>query len=96
MTIFAVLMPVAQPAIVGEIQRLFANDHLVLNEMQYLISTNSTAVELAAKLGIYDAQQPQKPSTGNAVILATSSYYGRAPTTVWDWMKTKLESPPSG
>jgi hypothetical protein len=95
MTIFAVLMPVHQPGVVAEIHRLYPNDHLPLNDSQFLISTSSTAVDLAAKLGIVDPQNPQKPSTGNAVVLATSSYFGRAPATVWDWMKTKLESPAS-
>jgi mannose-1-phosphate guanylyltransferase len=96
MTIFAILMPTPQPQLIEEIKVKFPADHLVLNDTQYLISTVSTAVELAAKLGIYDARNPAKPTTGFAVILATSSYYGRGPATVWEWMKTKLEAPPSG
>jgi hypothetical protein len=96
MTVFAVLMPTHQPAIVAEIERNFPLDHLKLADTQYLISTSGTAIELSAKIGIYDIAQPDKPAIGNAVILATSSYFGRAPTTVWDWMKAKLESPPRG
>ena len=96
MTIFAVLMPNPQPALVAEINAVFPGGHLALNETQYLISTSGTAVELSAKLGIYDAKNPAKAVTGSAVILVTSSYFGRAPTTVWEWMKAKLEAPPSG
>jgi hypothetical protein len=95
MAIFAVLMPSPQPNLISEIKRLFPLDHLSLNETQYLISAAGTAVELSAKLGIYDHQEPAKATTGLAVILATSSYFGRAPTTVWEWMKAKLEAPPS-
>jgi hypothetical protein len=95
MAIFAILMPSPQPNLISEIKRLFPFDHLSLNETQYLISTTGTALELSAKLGIYDTQEPAKPPTGLAVILATSSYFGRAPTTVWEWMKAKLEAQPS-
>ena len=96
MTVFAVLMPAPQPNVVTEIVRIFPTEHLKLSDTQYLISTSGTALELSAKLGVYDVNQPAKPATGNAVILATSSYFGRAPTTVWDWMKAKLEAPPRG
>ena len=96
MTIFAVLMPTPQPRLAAEIEAAFPNDFLRLSETQYLISTIGTAVELAAKLNIYDSKDPAKPAVGIAVILATSSYFGRAPTTVWEWMKAKLESPPHG
>jgi hypothetical protein len=30
-----------------------------------------------------------------AIVFATSSYFGRAPATVWEWIKVKLESSPS-
>jgi hypothetical protein len=95
MTIFAILMPTPQPLLIEEIKKKFPHNYLELNDTQYLISTVGTAVELAARLGIYDAKTPAKPATGFAVILATSSYYGRGPATVWEWMKAKLESPPS-
>jgi 4-aminobutyrate aminotransferase-like enzyme len=96
MTIFAVLMPAPQPIIAAEIERLFPTDHLKLSDTQYLISSGGTAIELSAKIGVYDVNEPSKPAKGNAVIFATSSYFGRAHTTVWDWIKAKLESPPRG
>jgi hypothetical protein len=96
MTIFAVLLPTPQAAIAAEIEKSFPNDNLRLNETQYLISAGGTAIDLSAKLGLYDPKEPTKPAIGSAVVLATSSYFGRAPTGVWEWMKAKLESPPSG
>jgi hypothetical protein len=96
MTVFAVLMPTPEPAIVARIEQFFPFEYLKLSDTQYLISSSGTAIELSAKLGVYDINDSGKPATGNAVILATSSYFGRAPTTVWDWMKAKLESPPRG
>jgi hypothetical protein len=95
MAIFAILMPSPQPNLIAEIKRQYSLDHLMLNETQDLISTNGTALELSAKLGIYDIKEPTKAATGLAVIFATSSYFGRAPTSVWEWMKAKLEANPS-
>jgi hypothetical protein len=96
MTIFAVLMPAPQPALAEKIKQSFPNDHYALSDTQWLISASQTAIELSAKLGIVDPKAPTSPITGLAVIFATSSYYGRAPQSVWDWIKTKLESPPNG
>jgi hypothetical protein len=95
MTIFAILMPNPQPVLKAEIVRLFPDDYLELNETQFLISTTGTVQSLTTKLGMGEREAGQ-PITGTAVIFATSSYWGRAPTPVWDWMKAKLEAPPSG
>lgn len=95
MTIFAVMLPTPSQPLTEAIKRLFPNDHLAISETQYLISAAGTALDLSAKLGVYDPKDPAK-TIGNAVIFATSSYFGRAPTTIWEWIKTKLESPPSG
>jgi hypothetical protein len=95
MTIFAVLLPIPQPAIVEAIKRVFPNDHLSLNDTQWLISANGTVIDISTRLGISDPKNPQA-AIGNAVIFATTAYFGRAPTNTWDWLKTKLESPPSG
>jgi hypothetical protein len=96
MTIFVVLMPTPQPAIAAEIKKSFEHDHLSINDTQWLVSTTGTAPELTTKLGIYDPKEPSKPATGNAIIFSTSGYFGRAPTTIWEWMKAKLETSPSG
>jgi len=96
MTIFTVLMPTPQPQLVAAIKNTYPNEFLLLNDTQWLISASSTVNEIAAKLGIYDPAKPAAPATGEAVIFATTAYFGRAPMTVWDWIKVKLETPPSG
>ncbi len=96
MTIFAVLMPTMQPALIERIERTYADNSLRLNETQYLISTSGTAIELSTRLGIADPKNPNQAPTGSAVVLATTAYFGRAPSTVWDWMKARLEAPPNG
>ena len=92
MTIFVVLFPETQPALAEAIKATFPAAHLAINDKQWLVSTTGTVIELTAKLRIYDAANPKAESTGNAVIFATSSYYGRAPSNIWDWIKSKLEA----
>jgi hypothetical protein len=96
MTIFVILMPQPQPSLVDVIKRVFPNDSLPVTDTQWLISTTGTVVELTATLGIYDAKEPEKPPTGNAIIFAISAYFGRAPTSVRDWIKTKWEASSGG
>jgi hypothetical protein len=89
MTIFAIMLPTPTPAIAEAIRRSYPLDHLAVNETQWLISSRETAADVSNKLGITG---PTSPSTGNAIVFATSSYFGRAPATVWDWIKVKLEA----
>jgi hypothetical protein len=96
MTIFAILLPGPQPRLIEAIQAAYPNDFLILSDTQCLISAGGTVMEVSAKIGVADPNDRQKPSTGSAVIFATTSYYGRAPTPVWDWVKAKLENPPNG
>lgn len=95
MTIFAILMPTPQPGIEQEIMKIFPNDFLKLNETQWLVSGVGTAIDISGKLGIHRPTGSTEAPTGSAVVLATSSYFGRAPSNVWDWFKVKLETPPS-
>jgi hypothetical protein len=93
MTIFAVLMPEQQPALEARIREIYPNDFYRISPTQWLISDSGTAADISRKLGIVDPANPQV-AVGNAVIFSTSSYHGRAPIPIWDWLKTKLEATP--
>jgi hypothetical protein len=92
MTIFAVLLPDTGDAARLEeaIGSAFPGEYLQVGAKHFLVSANGTAVEVSNKIGI---TKPGDPSTtvGSAIVFATSSYFGRAPTPVWDWIKAKLE-----
>ena len=92
MTVFAILMPTPQPKLVEEIKRVYPDDYLEITDTQWLVATNDTVLGVSAKLKIADKNYLSLPSSGGAIVFATSSYYGRAATIVWDWIKTKLES----
>jgi hypothetical protein len=96
MTIFAVLMPTLQPGLAKRIEDTPGLDFMKISDTQYLVSAKGTAIDLCRELGIYDQKNPQLQPSGNAVVLAMSSYYGRAQATIWEWIKSRLETPPNG
>ena len=87
MTVFAVLLLTPQPFLAARIEKNYEGSCLKLSDTQYLVSARGTAVEVSKKLGL------ESPEAGNAIVFAMSSYWGRAPTTVWDWIKARMESP---
>jgi hypothetical protein len=56
----------------------------------WLLSGTGTANEIATRLGILP------PGGPSVVILTITNYSGRAPTTVWEWLKLKMENQASG
>lgn len=91
MTVFAILMPSPQPALAAKIASVYQNDYLEITDTQWLVSTVGTTMEVCQKLGIYDPANPKAAATGSAVVFATSSYFGRASVSIWEWIKVKLE-----
>ncbi len=61
-------------------------DFIALPHDEFFISYAGTSKELSDILGITDG------SAGTGVIAAISSYYGRAPTNIWDWVKSRWEA----
>jgi hypothetical protein len=95
MPIFAILMQNPQPRLAEAIKSTFPNDHYAFTDAIWLVSMLGTVTDVTAKLGIFDPKEPTKPPIGIAAVFAVSSYSGRAPQTLWDWLKIKLEVPPS-
>ncbi len=85
-------MPSPQAALANKIAIAFPNNWLKITDTQWLISDNGTVLDVTAKLGIFDPANPNAPMVGQAIVFATSAYNGRAPQTVWDWIKLKLEA----
>jgi hypothetical protein len=92
MTIFAILLPEPNPSVSATIADVFRDDFLSLNDTQWLVSSSLTIREVTARAGIYDISNPAAPQTANGVVFATTSYFGLAQATVWDWIRSKLEA----
>jgi hypothetical protein len=96
MTIFVILLPTTAPAVIEGIKKAYPSDYFSINDTQWLVSTTGTAMDVTTKIGVYDPKNPSAPHIGNAVVFSTNGYFGRAPTNIWEWIKTKLEATPSG
>ncbi len=61
-------------------------DHIDLPAGGFFVSYPGTAIELSGTLGITNG------TSGTGVIGEISSYYGRASTDIWDWVKSRWEA----
>ena len=86
MSVFAILRVTEPAKLKAAIENLYPDDFLDLGNNEWLVSDKGNAVIVSEKLGISNA------SNGLAIIISVSTYYGRAPTPIWDWIKSKLEA----
>lgn len=88
MTIFVVFKSMSPEKLGLRIAREFPKDHLQLQNDEWLISAEMTAIDVSNRIGI--TTDPSE--TGSAIVFSMRSYYGRASNDVWDWIKTKSEA----
>lgn len=89
MAIF-LIVPTAQPAEIKKALEQKDRDGLLdfkeLPHSEFLVSYKGTSEELSNITGISDA------SSGLGIVVRVDSYYGRASTDIWEWIKSRLES----
>jgi hypothetical protein len=88
MTIFAVFRVIDPAKMQSALQNAFPNDHLKIADDEWLVSAVGTARDISERLLV-----TPPGDTGPAIIFSMANYFGRAPTEVWDWIKTKAEHP---
>ncbi|MDP2697306.1 hypothetical protein [Thalassospira sp.] len=79
----------------GDVERLNAiidrtyigSDSYRINQYYWMVYDTISTVEVTKKIGIVGPDKTIPP----AVVTKVDSYYGRAPTPLWDWIKAKLE-----
>lgn len=81
------ITPILEPAkVAASVKSNFAEDYYAIpNTNSLLVHYSGTTKELSDKLGITSGEN------GTGVIVAFSNYYGRAPTDIWEWIKSRLE-----
>ncbi|OSQ33573.1 hypothetical protein [Thalassospira sp. MCCC 1A01428] len=62
-------------------------DRLRVNDLYWLVSDNKSSVDVAKKIGIVSSDRVVPP----AIVTKVDTYYGRAPSNIWEWMKVKIE-----
>lgn len=89
MAIFLVI-PTTDPSTVKEsLSGLREKDDLNFYELprgEFIVSYKGTSQELSNLVGISDG------AVTNAIVASVSSYYGRASTDIWEWVKAHWES----
>lgn len=58
-------------------------DFMKLPTSGFVVSFSGTAQELSSISGVSEG------ASGTGLVAAVSSYYGRAPTNIWDWIKSR-------
>lgn len=61
------------------------------NSAGFLVRYEGTSVELSNAIGLTSADKNAPSTTGSALVCSMGSYYGRGPTTMWEWIQTRLE-----
>ncbi|MES5099643.1 hypothetical protein ABUK73_15555 [Agrobacterium sp. BA1120] len=85
MSIFVVFRVTNPQAVKAAIEASFPHDHYQADVDEWIISANMTAKELSDTLRITGGEN------GSGIVFKMASYYGRAATDLWDWIKTKSE-----
>lgn len=68
------------------------NRHQLQNGRGWLVQFSGTSVELSNHIGITGQAEGQSSATGSAMVAPISSYYGRGPNDMWEWLSLKFTS----
>jgi len=68
-----------------------ADRYELTNNRGWLIRFSGTSVELSSLLRITGQTSGEAPQVPSALVTHVSSYYGRAPTDMWEWIQTRWE-----
>lgn len=64
--------------------------HQLANDRGWLVTYNGTTKELTNRLGVTGQAQGEKSPIGSAIVAPISSYYGRGPNDMWEWLALKF------
>jgi hypothetical protein len=86
MAIF-LITPINKPeSILESVKSDFPNDYYVIPSTKSIfVKFSGTTRELSDKLKISEGE------SGTGVVIPVTNYYGRAPTDIWEWLKSRME-----
>ena len=68
-----------------------ADRHKLQANRGWLIKFDGTTVELSNQIGVTGQEKGAPAPLGSVFFTTVSGYYGRGPTDMWEWLKTRLE-----
>jgi hypothetical protein len=94
MPIFVLLPqnPDAQAKLPAAVARAYPDANKALANHNWLVAGKGTAQDVSANLGITSKDNSGPGPVGTTIVFEVASYYGRATTDIWDWVKAKWEA----
>lgn len=80
---------------IGEAVRLHIPEkdrHELQSRAGWIVKFSGTTVELSNALGFTGHANGVQPTIGSVLVTSLLSYYGRGPTDMWEWLKTRFEA----
>lgn len=71
-----------------------ADSYELQSSAGWLINYTGTTVELSNHLGITGQTKGEPVTIGSVLVTPVPAYYGRGPTDMWEWLKTRFEESP--
>jgi hypothetical protein len=81
---FAVLSLGSPEKLGAALLEKYPHDYFALSTNQWLLVAPGTAKEVCDSLGISEG------AAGSAVVLAFTSYFGRANPQIWEWIASRV------
>ena len=66
--------------------------HQLPNSAGWLVRHPGTTIEVSNHLGITGQVKGEPSQTGATLVSLVGSYYGRGPSDLWEWLKTRFEN----
>lgn len=57
----------------------------------WLVRYEGTTRELSDKIGLTGQAKGEQSPVGSGLIVSVTTYYGRGPTEMWEWLRIRLE-----
>lgn len=57
----------------------------------WLFKFDGTTVEASNHIGLTGQPKGEASPIGSALVVPVTGYFGRGPTDMWEWLKTRLE-----
>ncbi|TAL87486.1 MAG: hypothetical protein EPN46_03895 [Candidimonas sp.] len=57
----------------------------------WLVRFAGTTKEVSDKIGITGQKEGEAATLGSALVTPVTSYYGRGPADMWEWLKIRFE-----
>lgn len=66
--------------------------HQLPNLAGWLVRHDGTTVEVSSHLEITGQPKGERSPVGATLVILVGSYFGRGPSDLWEWLKTRFES----